>query len=82
MALPNNSDSLKTKSKVLKRIVVVKTHQSQGKKEDEENPTGEHGEAQQANQLLVLVDAGESAVQSLILQLLVVQQVLPLGWHD
>lgn len=52
--------------------MAVKTHQSQGKEEDEENSTGEHGEAQQENQWLILVDAGEFAVQRLIFELLVV----------
>lgn len=59
----------------------MKTHQSKGKEEDEEDPTGEHGEAQQEHQWLILADAGELAVQCLIFQLLVIQQVLPLGWH-
>lgn len=59
----------------------AKTHQSQSKEENEKDSTGEHGEAQQEHQRLVLADAGEFAVQCLIFQLLVVQQVLPLGRH-
>jgi len=59
----------------------MKTHQSKGKEEDEENSTVEHGEAQQEYQWLILADAGEFAVQRLIFELLVIQQVLSLGWH-
>ena len=57
------------------------THQVQGEEEDEQDDTGEHGQAQQQSQGLVLADAGELAVQRLMFQLLVIQQVLPLGWH-
>ena len=59
----------------------MKTHQAKGKEEDEEDYTREHGEAQQEHQRLILADAAEFSVQCLILQLLVIQQVLPLGWH-
>lgn len=40
----------------------VKTHQLKGKEEDEEDSTGEHGEAQQEHQWLILADAREFAV--------------------
>lgn len=61
--------------------VDVETHQLKGKEEDDEDYTGEHGEAQQEHQRLILADAGEFAVQCLIFQLLFIQQVLPFGWH-
>lgn len=57
------------------------THQFQGEEEDEEDGTGDHGQAQQQSQGVVLADAGELAIQRLMFQLLVIQQVLPLGWH-
>lgn len=58
------------------------THQRKGKENDEENCTEEYGEAQQHQcQRLILADAGESAVERLISELLVIQQVLSLGWH-
>lgn len=48
------------------------THQLEGKEENEEDSTGEHGKTQQEHQRLILADAGEFAVQSLIFQLLVI----------
>ncbi len=74
-------DTVQSLSQFLTKQVDVKTHQLKGKEEDEEDSTGEHGEAQQEHQRLILADAREFAVQCLIFQLLVVQQVLPLGWH-
>lgn len=59
----------------------VKTHQSEGKEQNKENYTAEHGEAQQEYQRLILADAGVFAVECLISELLVIQQVLSLGWH-
>lgn len=47
---------------VFNKQVDVKTHQLKGKEEDEEDPTGEHGEAQQEHQRLILADAREFAV--------------------
>lgn len=63
------------------RHLDVKTHQSKGKEEDEQASTAEHGQAQQEYQRLILADAGVFAVQCLIFQLLVIQQVFPLSWH-
>lgn len=60
----------------------MKTHQSEGKEEDEQDATGEHGQTQQEHQRLILADAGELAIQCLIFQLLFIQQVLPLRWHS
>ena len=40
----------------------MKTHQLKGKEEDEEDSTGEHGEAQQEHQWLILAVAREFAV--------------------
>lgn len=73
--------AIEKSAKTAEFLTVEQTHQLQGEEEDEEDATGEHGEAQQQHQRLVLADVRELAVQHLIFQLLVVQQVLPFGWH-
>ena len=57
------------------------THQLEREEEHQEDGTGQHGQAQQQRQRLVLADAGELAVQRLMFELQFIQQVLPLGWH-
>lgn len=60
---------------------MASTHQAEGEEEDEQDGAGQHGETQQQHQRLVLTDAGELPVERFLFQLLVIQQVLPLGRH-